>query len=569
MGKHKDPTNNNPNLPEVHTALCYNDLWKNYKSIDPLALINDMPTVALLNFMVDIHKKVEYAYSDTATQKQIIRDLISYLPVKDKQKVFHFFKRHDYPFLISHDTAIYFYSLALSNYCSMDDFEDTDLELTQEEESSSFKAILYCNQLWSDSQVADDLSNMDVIDLSILIDIPISEYKFNKDFRPQIFKAIQFFSFCEKDPNFKNYLSAFLKDVGTGVWNEYIFILFLFLADAIEKRQLTMKDELTTFLSRYIIDTSDPLLKGLWQLPTKNNYFRNKFIFPIDKDSYLLLSNNFLVDKIYQGLIFDFYDSITKNGLLQPNQKPFTSYGDFKGLIGNVFSEQHLLYPLMDKIFDNNCSAKFSGEELKTLGIVGEPDYYVRQGEVLYLFEYKDVTLADEVKQSKDIDRIKDTILDRVCCHKTNEKGKTRIKGAGQLLEVMNKIVNSKDYDKVDSQISKIKYIAPIVITTDTVYNCNGVNQLVITEFSDILSANYKIEKVLIQVPILLDYDTLVKLTYPLSNKEFIFFDLISGYINSPKRLGSFKSYIDDNVLKGRTITDAENRFLFKELFRT
>lgn len=142
MSKHKDPTNSNPNLPEMHIALCYNVLWKDYKSIDPLALINDMPTVALLNFMVDIHKMVEYAYSDTATQKQIIRDLISYLPVKDRQKVFQFIRRHDFPFLISHDTAIYFYSLALSNYCSMDDFEDTDLELTQEEKLSSFKAIL-------------------------------------------------------------------------------------------------------------------------------------------------------------------------------------------------------------------------------------------------------------------------------------------------------------------------------------------------------------------------------------------------------------------------------------------
>lgn len=568
MSKRKDPTNNNPRLPEMHIALCYNDLWNDFKSTNPQCIIKDVPTVALLNFMVDIHKKVEYAYSNTAIQKQIIRELNQSLSKKDRQKVFNFIKKHDYPFLISHDTATYFYSLVLSEYCSMDDFEDTDIELTEEEKTVAFKAILYCNQLWSDNQVSEDLTNKDIIDLSILMDIPICEYKFSKDFRPAIFKAIQFFSFCEKDHNFQEYLTAFLKDVGTDVWNEYIFILFLFLADAIEKRQLNLKKELSTFLNKFIIDTTDPKLSQLWNSPIKNKYFRNKFIFPIGSESYLLLSSNFLVDKIYQGLIFDFYDSIIRNNLLAPNKKHFRSFGDFKGLIGDVFSEQHLLYPLMDMIFKNNCSIKYSGEDLKALGIVGEPDYYVRQEDVLYLFEYKDVTLSDDVKQSKNIDLIKNKILDRVCCNKTDEKGKPRIKGAGQLLEVINKVINSNDYVEIDTQVSSIKLIVPIVVTTDSVYNCNGVNQLVIAEFSKIISAKYKIENVFIQVPILLDYDTLVKLTYPLNNKEFTFSRLISDYIKSPKRLGSFKAYIDDNVIRGRAISDSENRFLFKELFK-
>ena len=204
MAKHKDPTNNNPRLPEMHIALCYNDLWNDFKTNNPQSIIKDVPTSALLNFMVDIHKKVEYAYSNTTIQKRIIRNLSHSLPEKDRQNVFNFIKKHDYPFIISHDTATYFYSLALSNYCSMDDFEDTDIELTEEEKTAAFKAILYCNQLWSDNQISEDLSNKDYIDLSILMDISICEYKFSKDFRPAIFKAIQFFPSVKKTLFFRN-----------------------------------------------------------------------------------------------------------------------------------------------------------------------------------------------------------------------------------------------------------------------------------------------------------------------------------------------------------------------------
>lgn len=567
MGKRKDPINNNPILPEMHIALCYNALWNDYQSIDPQSIIKDVPTVALLNFMVDIHKKVEYAYSNTVIQKQIIRDLSQSLPKKDRKKIYNFIKNHDFPFLISHDTATYFYSLALSKFCSMDNFIDTNIELTEEEYTAAFKAILYCNQKWSDIQIAEDFSNLDVIDISILMDIPICEYKFNKDFRPAIFKAIQFFSFCERDPDFQIYLSAFLKDINIDNWKKYIYNLFHLLAEAIEKRQLYLKGELSTFFKKFIIDISDPKLNQLWNSQFKNKYFRDRFIFPIEGDLYLLLSSNFLVDKIYQGLIFDFYDSIIKDDSLARNNKQLRNFGDFKSLLGSIFSEQHLLYPLMDKIFENNCSTRYSGEKLKTLGIIGAPDYYVHQEDILYLFEYKDVTISEEVKLSREINLIKDNILDRVCCHKIGENGKPRIKGAGQLLEVINKIINSNDYDGLDSQVHSIKHIVPIVVTTDSVYNCNGVNLLVINEFSNIMSTKFKIKDVFIQVPVLIDYDTLIKLTYPINNGEFKFFQLIFDYINNPKRLGSFKSYIDDNVLKGRNISNSENEFLFRELF--
>lgn len=220
-------------MPELHVAIGYSDVWNDFDTIDPMEIIKNIPTVPLLKYMVDIHKRVEYAYSDTRSQIQLIRDLNQNLDKNSKKKVFAFINRHDFPFLISHETAVYFYSLVMSKYCSLDKFEDIELELLGNEKEAACKALLYCNQMWTDTQIANNASNMDVIDLSIFVDIPISEYKFHKDFRPQIFKAIQLFKFCESNNTFKEYLQRFIKDKNVNSWNEYIFILFSFLADAI------------------------------------------------------------------------------------------------------------------------------------------------------------------------------------------------------------------------------------------------------------------------------------------------------------------------------------------------
>lgn len=135
----------------------------------------------------------------------------------------------------------------------------------------------------------------------------------------------------------------------------------------------------------------------------------------LNEKSYMVLNSNLLVDKFYQGLKFDFYTTLKNHSLKNAKGKVIASYADFSSCFGRDFSEPLLLHSLMTDIFADKVDAIYTGDQLKDLGVVAEPDLYMRIGDSLYLFEYKDVTLSDEVKFSADSDKMKKAICDRIC----------------------------------------------------------------------------------------------------------------------------------------------------------
>mgnify|MGYP006979102477 CR=1 FL=1 len=104
---------------------------------------------------------------------------------------------------------------------------------------------------------------------------------------------------------------------------------------------------------------------------------------------------------------FDFYTTLKNHSLKNAKGKVIASYADFSSCFGRDFSEPLLLHSLMTDIFADKVDAIYTGDQLKDLGVVAEPDLYMRIGDSLYLFEYKDVTLSDEVKFSADSDKMK------------------------------------------------------------------------------------------------------------------------------------------------------------------
>lgn len=80
-----------------------------------------------------------------------------------------------------------------------------------------FQAYLYCNQLWTDEclrvnsstyQRFRESSRSALIDVSLRLEIPYSEFKYFKDFRTQLYKAIKLFEFAETNDFFKPLLVA-------------------------------------------------------------------------------------------------------------------------------------------------------------------------------------------------------------------------------------------------------------------------------------------------------------------------------------------------------------------------
>lgn len=572
-------------LPDVQIAISYSTLYNDYDKVNPYQFIKDIPTLAVLNFVVTLQNKVLYAISDVATQRCMIKEMCPWLDVRARRKAWMFQKDNKNPLLMSCDTSFLMFRLALSNFVPFEP-DDHELDLCEDEMEGVYKAILYCNQKWTDigwsigniGKINIKNDSMFLAKLSMRVDLPIVEFKAHKDFRTQFYKAIQFFKFSEADPIFSTYLPAFYCDHKTRHWKEYLMQLFNFFYASLDCQYISLDDSINplpisvhSFFGQFTIeiDKDADELKELWTSNKGMAYLRNHFLLRVSDKIYLLLNANLLIDKMYQGMKFDFFNSIKTHNLTTKDGKRYSGYPHFSSVVGEAFSEPKMLYPFLHKCFDGIADKLIEGETFKNDGMCGEPDFYIREGDTLFLFEYKDLTLGDSVKFSQNEEMMKQQILERICYDGIDSNGEYKRKGGGQLLATINELLNNRTFDKYDSGILHIKNIYPIIVTTDSAFSSLGVNALVIDEFDRIKKEReYKFGKIFVSVPIIMDFDILIKLGYLFSIKNINLRGVLQDYISYNKfNISPFNTYVIDNILKGHNITTEENSFLFAEMF--
>ena len=466
MKKHKNSTG--LRKPSFFIAIGYEEIYDDFNTVNPLDLLDGIPTVAVLKFVAEKYSTVFYAQSDAVRQRQFIRDFCPLLPKGTRQKVWRFIERTEKAgnsvFLYGAVGCQMMYRLALQMNVPLE--PDDDVELYDNEYEMVFKALLYCNSKWTNHQLSKDKTNIG--DISLKMDISVADTKHYKDFRPQLYKARQLYDFCDKDALFKTYLPFFLKEKGVANWGEYLILLFGIYSHSFKNTLLPRGSELENkFLSQFVIDKDEAENSRLWDLGYKGlGYLRDHFLYELPTGEYLLLDVNLLIDKFYQSLKFELYGTVKKNNLLTARGKPYKDQPQFNATLGDVFSEKYLLYDLFDKTYNGGNAVKFTGEQLKQNGITGELDYYLRIGNTLFLIEYKDILFPDTLKYSDDTDAIKQGIKDRLC---KDENGVR--KGGGQLLYNIDRILNHGLMDTLDPGIKNVKSIYPLLVTTDMAFS--------------------------------------------------------------------------------------------------
>lgn len=422
-------------IPTVYVALTYDCLYDDYDTVNVHELLDGIPSICILNYIVREFYKVAYSLSDNSTQRKMIRNMCNHLKGQPRKRIWNFLNKHKHSILIETYGLLMMEALILKNWTPVDTDEET-LDLCEDEYEPVYKVLLYCNKQWTDLQTKG-FKNYKMIDVSLLLEIPIAEFKFYKDFETQMYKAIKFFEFCESDKVYNSYLSYFYHDHKIDSWKQYVLRLFEMMRASLKNPYVTIDEKYPNdrlFFDQYIIVLDDCRKK--WEDFNSIAYLRNHFLLKLNEKSYMVLNCNLLVDKFYQGLKFDFYTTLKNHSLKNAKGKVIASYADFSSCFGKDFSEPLLLHSLMTEIFADKVDAIYTGDQLKDLGVVAEPDLYMRIGDSLYLFEYKDVTLSDEVKFSADSDKMKNAICDRICKY----DGGHAKKGAGQLHFTMENI---------------------------------------------------------------------------------------------------------------------------------
>jgi len=341
---------------------------------------------------------------------------------------------------------------------------DTSRELDKNDYGVLFRLLLIFNsRAIGDEQDIFDWDHTGTFqqfaDAILKVQIRNIENERFKNYVLQFLKVYYFFNFCETSPSYAIYLKKFLDGLSLRSYKSYLWMLLspylnlLISEDPTPKMHMEGDEQFLSFYYRLVINNKTQIDKDYKSL-------RSFPLYLLEDKMFLFLDFRFFVDKFYNGFLFDFS---ARTGL------PF---GQLKKTIGNDFSERVLFYTVMQNCFEGYGDVSLTGDQLKQLLKKAEPDYYIRQGSEIFLFEFKDILLSADVKYADSIEKVKKGLLEKL---EIDSKGQR--KGISQILNSIKEIRNGKYAEKaVDLSLAAETVIFPIIVHTDISLEAYGVN---------------------------------------------------------------------------------------------
>ena len=540
---------------QISTSIGYKDIFDDYEVVDINLLLKDIPTNNSLEIIGYFLAQLHTIERDTTKQIEFLSIWLGRLPFAVHQRINDFITKvsansnADYNFL-NNVSGLILVEKLIENANELQRASD----LTPEQELNLFKAYLYCSQVWIDKQLSgfkmpEVKSEEDLIKILLPTQLPFQEILEFKDFRLQFIKAIYFFKFCERDSQFKVYLEIFLKEYNLDSWHKYLMNLISLYVRKFERLKtpsvINVPDnfpDVIAFLADLSIDpkafnSSDDFL-----------LLREKPVYRISKNDFAFLNLNFLVDKLYQGIQFDFARVLVKHSATFKG-KVIKKTADFMSIFGNEFSETGLFYSVMDYTFEKSGYVKFSGEKIKSIITDGEPDYYMRDKAKVYLFEFKNIFLGAGIKHSYDYDQIEAEIFKKLVANQNNSA-----KGVTQLVNVIEKI-RAKEFEKFDKYNFDDTIIYPVIVYVDFSFNLGGTNFILNKEFRRQLSEKAIQDTHKIKNLTLIDIDTFIKFQDLYRNKTLKLNNCLNEYfeyVRNPRdifnRISTFNMFIHNKT---------------------
>ncbi len=355
-------------------------------------------------------------------------------------------------------------------------------------ERNLFKAYLVLNSQFtnkqnvamdSTKQLEDDEERIPM--MMFCTDYPISDkvhYDIAQIWVVQIVKSIYLFQFLETNEKTQLLLQKFLEYYDKKTWQDYLRSIISLTMSRVKKEKETYTDIIVNpenfeadcnFIEKFTVNYNDEL----------NEYdflsLRSKPFYKIENGKYRVIFDLFLAEKIFKGVYFSLRE-------INEQQSKKNKISEFKSFYGKEFSEKTLSYKAIDNIYPNKC-IKFSGQTLDDMKINGAPDYYVRKGKNILLFESKDFLIRADKKSSFDFN-IYEEEFQRVLYYEELPGGKEKYKAVMQLITNVKTLLKKEFKPDNDYHYKDIS-IYPILLTHDLQYDTFGFNRLIDYWFQD------------------------------------------------------------------------------------
>lgn len=293
----------------------------------------------------------------------------------------------------------------------------------------------------------------------------------------QIIKGYHFFKYCEQS-KIKEHLSVFLENNGAKSWCHYLYDAIRLILFPLQNKQgyfprieLNSQRDGEKFLRAHSFkeDTIVPL-----EANQDYTYFKSHPLIELNDGTYLPISPIFCINHIYKSIYFEFKAI---------NESFFGTANYIKGqgllsIFTTEFSEQTLFERYVRNAICRHRGIKKSDRECKKGKPFGhEPDFYLRDGNNIILFENKDIMIPDHLISSKQYDQLEQE-LDK----------KLVKKGINQLIYNIKQIEN-KTF-KWDSNLPNKPKIYPVLVIDDSSLCAPGLNYILNEVFQQQLKCN-------------------------------------------------------------------------------
>lgn len=295
----------------------------------------------------------------------------------------------------------------------------------------------------------------------------LTNFHLGKEFLCQSIKGLYFFKFITKLDQTKTHLNHFYKKYKVSSPKEYFYKIGSLI-------KIISTKEKKGFIE-IIISENDPLYKEHIEtliLFSNQTYVKEDEVDFISirkhplvrtgENSFRITHPIFLTDKMFKTLFFDF---------AHINQELLgTELGlkNFRSFYTTEFSEKFLFNTLI-KEFIGKKYFQLDGDYFNSKAIDGAPDYYVRNGKYIFLFENKDVLLNANAKENSNFQVIHEELTKKF--HSDKGKGKAIIQIA------KNSYMSIKGENSFDRNYKPHKVIIyPILVVHDICYDCLGLN---------------------------------------------------------------------------------------------
>ena len=368
-------------------------------------------------------------------------------------------------------------TLQLFEY-SFDNLDEVQTQTNSEAEVNILKAILQLNEenIRLQDKAFDSTKDVEVslkpAAMALSSSYPYSEFT-NYDkaevLASQMIKSFFLFEYLESAEQTKTILQKFLEYFECEDWKSFLRNLlpltFAFLKTEKEAHidivieQGDKYEAGCRFLDKLIVFDTEALQDYDFKK------VRSKPFYKADEGVYRIIFGLFVLELAHKGVYFKL--SEINNSLPQKEQVK-----NFRSFFCDEFSEKVMLYKTLNSIYQNRY-IEYSGQQIKEQGLEGEPDYYIRNGSSLFLFESKDILINAEIKSTYDFNLYEKEFKKKLYFETVNDK--INKKAVLQLISNIKRVLLKQFPFDTKYKPTSI-YIYPIVILHDHQFNLAGLN---------------------------------------------------------------------------------------------